>query len=198
MLLIQVFLLILLISYILTLVLASHNVRMDGSNPRGVDDKYGSVARVGSFAIFLWVAIVVAYIINPQLMGWFVVITPFESINWAGLGIVVCSIGGAMGFLGMVTLGTSFRFGFPEKETQLITHGIYGKTRNPIVLSIFLMMIGTFLMIPNLLTIFNLIFNLVGFNAKASDEEVYLSQAFGQEWTEYASKTGKYLPRFRN
>ncbi|EMR74144.1 hypothetical protein MCGE09_00172 [Thaumarchaeota archaeon SCGC AB-539-E09] len=98
----------------------------------------------------------------------------------------------------MLTLGDNFRISFPEEGTQLITHGIYDVMRNLIVLSIFLMMAGTFLLIPYLLSLFNLIVNIIGFDAKVTDEERFLAKRFGDKWIEYTRKTGKYLPRVRN
>jgi protein-S-isoprenylcysteine O-methyltransferase Ste14 len=173
-------------------------VKREGLDPRGIDDHYSKTARVGGLAVFFWMVIVIVYVLSPDVMDWFVVITFIDAIYWVALGMIICTLGGIIGAVGMATLGKNFRISFPEKETQLISHGIYSKTRNPIVLSIFLMMIGTFLIVPNLLTLFNLILNLVGYNAKASDEEVFLCQTFGQEWKDYVMRTGKYLPRIRN
>jgi protein-S-isoprenylcysteine O-methyltransferase Ste14 len=191
----QIFLTMFVIAYVFTLLLVMAGVKKGGADPRGVDDYYSTKARIGSLTIFLWLAIAIAYVVSPESLDHFVTIPVLRNFASELAGALLCIIGLIIGLLGMVTLGENFRISFPEEETQLITHGIYNKTRNPIVLSIFLIMIGTVLLIPNLLSVLNLIVNLIGYDAKASDEEQFMAERFGDEWEQYASKTGKYLPK---
>lgn len=193
--LVQIFLLVFLLSYISVLLVSTINVKRQGINARGVDDYYSIKAKIGSLSIFLWVIIVVLYVISQESMDFWIRIDLIDNAFSFMVGMILCIVGGGIGMLGILTLGINFRISFPEEDTQLITHGIYSKMRNPIVCSIFLMMLGTFLLIPNLLSFFNLIVNVVGFDAKATDEEKFLAERFGEEWLEYTRKTGKYLPR---
>ena len=190
----RIFLLALLLAYILVLLLTTINVKRQGVNARGKDDYYSLKAKIGSLSIFLWVIIVISYVVSPNCMDFWITLDPLDNMLSSIAGMILCIVGGVIGTLGMLTLGDNFRISFPEEGTQLITHGIYGIMRNPIVFSIFMMMAGTFLLIPNLLLLFNLIVNIIGFNAKATDEERFLAKRFGNEWIKYTHKTGKYLP----
>jgi protein-S-isoprenylcysteine O-methyltransferase Ste14 len=193
----QIFLSALLLAYILVFLVTTINVKRQGVNARGVDDYYGIKAKIGSLSIFLWVIMVVSYVVSPGNIDYWIKFDLLDNMLSTMAGMILCIVGGAIGTLGMLTLGDNFRISFPEEGTQLVTHGIYGVMRNPIVFSIFLMMAGTFLLIPSLLSLFNLIVNIIGFDAKATDEERFLAKRFGNDWIEYTRKTGKYLPRVR-
>ncbi|HMF30937.1 MAG TPA: isoprenylcysteine carboxylmethyltransferase family protein [Candidatus Lokiarchaeia archaeon] len=133
------------------------------------------------------------------LPDFFVFVFPLPSLMsdpWIICGLVIIAIGLVVETASMFTLGENFRIAFPREETTLVTHGIYRTVRNPIVLSVFLFVIGTFLVCPNLLTLVNLIGNLITFNAKATDEERFLAERFGSEWNAYVRHSGKYLPIF--
>ena len=103
-----------------------------------------------------------------------------------------------LGFLfeifGIVALGTNFRIELPTDDTELVTSGIYRIMRNPIVFGIFLLVIGSFLIIPTLFVLLICIFNIITFNSKAIDEEKFLLQRFGENYNNYMKKVGRYLP----
>ncbi len=104
------------------------------------------------------------------------------------------SLGFLFEILGINALGINFRIELPTDDTELITYGIYRIMRNPIVFGIFLLVIGSFLIIPTVIALFICIFNILTFNSKAIDEERFLLQAFGEDFKNYLNKVGRYLP----
>lgn len=109
-------------------------------------------------------------------------------------GMISISIGFLFEVLGIIALGINFRIELPTDETELITSGIYRIMRNPIVFGIFLLVIGTFLIIPTVIVLLICIFNILTFNSKAIDEEKFLLRRFGEEYKNYSNKIGRYLP----
>jgi protein-S-isoprenylcysteine O-methyltransferase Ste14 len=170
-------------------------VKRKGKDPMGATSKYGSLAKLSSVFTALWVAILLLCSFYPEYTNYVYPFLEMASNLWVISGFVIMGIGFVLEATGIYTLGENFRVSFPKEKTALVTRGIYGKTRNPIVLSVFLFVLGTFLVSPNVLTFINLIGNMITFNAKASDEERFLAKRFGRRWKSYAARTGKYLPR---
>jgi len=110
------------------------------------------------------------------------------------IGMITISIGFILEILGILALGINFRIELPTDDIELITSGIYRVMRNPIVFGIFLLVIGSFLIIPTGITLLIGIFNIITFNSKAIDEEKYLLRKFGEEYRTYKNSVGKYLP----
>lgn len=109
-------------------------------------------------------------------------------------GMISILIGFLFEILGIIALGINFRIELPTDETELITHGIYRTMRNPIVFGIYLLVIGSFLIIPTIIVLLICIFNIFTFNSKAIDEEKFLLRRFGEEYKNYTNIVGRYLP----
>ncbi|MDX1798487.1 MAG: isoprenylcysteine carboxylmethyltransferase family protein [Candidatus Lokiarchaeia archaeon] len=110
------------------------------------------------------------------------------------IGMIMILLGFLFEIFGIVALGTNFRIELPTDDTELVTSGIYRIMRNPIVFGIFLLVIGSFLIIPTLFVLLICIFNIITFNSKAIDEEKFLLQRFGENYNNYMNKVGRYLP----
>ena len=66
--------------------------------------------------------------------------------------------------------------------------------RNPVVFALYLMLIGSFLIIPNIILMFIVIVNIITFESKIRDEEKFLSKRFEKKYETYRNKVGRYLP----
>ena len=94
-----------------------------------------------------------------------------------------------------ITLGKSGRIHSPTEKTKLINNGIYGITRNPIVLGMILYGLSILLLNPNLLSLVMIVFLVYGYNYKVDTEAKKLEEMFGDEWSNYCKNVGKYLPK---
>ena len=113
------------------------------------------------------------------------------------VGIIIIGIGLLVAALGVKSLGVNFRVAFPREKTKLVTTGIYHYTRNPIVLSIYLGVTGTFLIIPNMLMMMTIICNFICYDTKVRAEEVYLSRVHKGKYERYKNEVSRYLLRIK-
>lgn len=189
----QIFLAAALGTYLVAFVAALVFVRRrTGCDPKGVDV---GKTKVSGMTLFLWLAIAACYVFNAHSVAWFGRIACLDNDAAKGSGIVLWVIGMLVGLVGEVALGESFRIDLPRERTRLITTGIYRYTRNPCVLGLDLVVLGTFLIAPSLLALLVVVLNFVGFHLKVQAEEEYLLQVHGVEYEAYCAHTGRYLPR---
>jgi protein-S-isoprenylcysteine O-methyltransferase Ste14 len=158
------------------------------------DNIFGVLAIIISTLILfgLWIA----YLINPNISLFFLSIrqlTMQAYIKWIAVSLV--TIATVMEIVAGLTLGRSGRIHSPTEKTKLIKTGIYGISRNPVVLGLFLYGLGILLLNPNLLGLFMMILMIYGYNFKVDTEAKKLKEMFGDEWDDYCKKVGKYFPR---
>jgi protein-S-isoprenylcysteine O-methyltransferase Ste14 len=80
-------------------------------------------------------------------------------------------------------------------DHELVQHGIYGVVRHPIYTSMFLVVVGTGLILGPLylLPVSGLLY-VVGTFIRVRFEESLLAERFGEEFWEYRRGVGAYLP----
>ena len=82
---------------------------------------------------------------------------------------------------------------------QLITHGVYRSIRHPMYASIFLWCLAQGLMLPNWLAgWYALIAFALLYFIRTPREEQMMRDTFGQQYVEYAQRTGRLFPRRTN
>jgi protein-S-isoprenylcysteine O-methyltransferase Ste14 len=91
------------------------------------------------------------------------------------------------------SLGSALRVGLPENETKLSTGGIYRITRNPIYLGVLLINASSCVFFPNLFNVCISLIAVVIHHRIILGEERFLQERFGQEWTRYKKRTGRYI-----
>ncbi|MBE0647923.1 MAG: isoprenylcysteine carboxylmethyltransferase family protein [Bacteroidales bacterium] len=141
----------------------------------------GKISLFTSWALLLVKAIMPEWNWNPvsEGMAWFAAV-----INLIGTLIMV---------IAFVNLGTSLRVGLPESATTLKTKGIYGISRNPIYLGVFLICISSCLFFPNPVNILLALYGMMMHNKIILGEEKFLAGRFGKEWEDYTKKVRRYI-----
>jgi len=191
----QVFLAAALGAYLISLVAIMVFVRRrTACDPKGVDV---GKTKMSGMTFFLWLTVATCYILNAQSVVWFGRIAFLDNAAAKGLGIALCTLGSLLGLAGEAALGVSFRIDLPRERTRLVTGGIYRYTRNPCVLGVDLVVLGTFLIAPSLLALLTVALNFVGFHLKVQAEEEHLLRTHGQAYEAYRVRTGRYLPHLR-
>ncbi|MFX1593561.1 MAG: methyltransferase family protein [Promethearchaeota archaeon] len=169
-------------------------VKKSGKNPHGTHEGSLLLTRLSSVSIFLWLGLIIFYIFFNNLIEnlWrlFFLSNDISII----IGMIMILLGFLFEILGIIALGLNFRIELPTDDTELITSGIYRIMRNPIVFGIFLLVIGSFLIIPTIIVLLICVFNILTFNSKAIDEEKFLLKRFGEDFKNYLNKVGRYLP----
>jgi protein-S-isoprenylcysteine O-methyltransferase Ste14 len=189
----QVFLAAALIAYLITSVAILVFVRgRTGCDPKGIDV---GKTKVSGVTFFLWLAVAVSYVFDARSVVWFGRIACLDCDPAKQIGIGLWVIGLLVGSAGEVGLGDSFRIDLPRGRTPLVTTGIYRYTRNPCVLGVDLVVLGTFLIAPSVSVLLAVALNFVGFHLKVQAEEECLQRTDGADYKVYCARTGRYLPK---
>lgn len=169
-------------------------VKKSGKDPHGTHEGSLLLTRLSSVSIFLWLGFIIVYVFFNRLVEnlWLLYFL-YNDISII-IGMILISIGFLFEILGIIALGLNFRIELPTDDTELITSGIYRIMRNPIVFGIFLLVIGSFLIVPTIIVLLICIFNILTFNSKAIDEEKFLLRRFGEDYKNYMNEVGRYLP----
>ena len=93
-------------------------------------------------------------------------------------------------------MGDSWRIGIdPDAKTELVAHGVFGLSRNPIFLGMRLMLLGLFLASPNVLTLLIAVVGDVLIQVQVRIEEQYLESVHADRYLLYKSKVPRWLLR---
>lgn len=171
------------------------SMRLKGQDARGFVGEHRWAAALTSLAMLVWLLVIIAYLIDHQSTAWFGRIAIFDHPIAKGIGLGLGALGAIISTLGEFTLGASFRVALPNERTELVTRGIYAFIRNPCVLGMHLLVLGTFLVTPSILALAAIVLNFVGYKLKVQAEERLLHNLHGEAYDSYCQKTGRYLPR---
>lgn len=67
--------------------------------------------------------------------------------------------------------------------------------RHPAYTAVILSVFGTFLVIPNVLTLFFLLCTIIIMYGHSQEEEKILIKIYGREYEEYKKRAGRFLPK---
>lgn len=121
-------------------------------------------------------------------------------IGWAGL--VVALAGAGLSLLAQKEMGEAWRIGVePGERTELVTSGLFARSRNPFFGAVFVLAAGLFLMVPNPVSVIAGLALVAGFEIQVRTvEEPNLREVFGFEYERYGRRAGRFFPgigRFR-
>jgi protein-S-isoprenylcysteine O-methyltransferase Ste14 len=124
----------------------------------------------------------------------------FPSFGWVQIPVWMSWIGASMLCVATVVLllsfyglGSSLRYGLPEKDTQLKTSGLYRFSRHPLYLGVFLVTLSCIIFFPNIMNIFIGLYCLATHYLMILGEEKNLAERFGAEWDVYKTKVRRFL-----
>ncbi len=108
------------------------------------------------------------------------------SIMLLGIGLIIVT-------LSLVHLGRSTRLGLPTGNTTLKTTGIYRFSRNPMYFGFNLLTIASMLYCVNIVLPIMGIYSMITYHLIILGEEKFLEERFGEEYSSYKKKTGRYF-----
>jgi len=115
-----------------------------------------------------------------------------EIVSW--VGVLLCLAGLFLLFLSLVSFGRSFRVGIdPDRPDRLVTTGVFAFSRNPIYVAFGFVLLGQFLVFPNWILLVYMVAATWLFDRQVSREEEYLSEHYGQQYSEYCNRVRRYL-----
>ena len=136
------------------------------------------------------------YLFTPLLsfadyeLGWFV--------RWAGGAIMVVSLW--LFWRSHVDLGENWSVSLELREGhQLISHGVYRRVRHPMYASIWLWGLAQGMMLANWLAGWSALLAFAAmYFIRLPREERLMCEKFGDNYRDYARRTGRLFPRFMN
>lgn len=136
------------------------------------------------------------YLVFAHAFGWPTVAHRqlFVSDAAAWLGVVLCLVGLLLLLWSIVSFGASFRVGIDDKRPdKLITTGVFAWSRNPIYVAFWIILLGQFLVFPNVAVLLYLVGATALFHRQVLREEAYLAPRYGAEYTAYCRRVRRYL-----
>lgn len=178
-------------------VLPSWNVyRKTGINPvtfGSTDNAHDYIGRVMKVIIALLVVIVLMY----SLDGGYRYLAPLEylerrPVRMAGLALIHASLVWVM--IAQWQMSRSWRIGIDEThKTELVTHGLFSISRNPIFLGLIITMAGMFLILPNAMTFALTVITYLVIQIQIRLEEEFLERQHGQAYLHYKQKARRLI-----
>jgi protein-S-isoprenylcysteine O-methyltransferase Ste14 len=153
---------------------------------RSLPEALSDLVAVVVMAAFVWEAVATA--VAP---GWRILGLPRvpPDLPWAALrvlGVPVAAAAVALYVLALRDLGLSWRFTIDrERPGELVTHGVFARTRNPIYVALMLLAAGVALMLGSPLLIALACASPLYFVALVRREEAFLVGHYGQAYEEY-------------
>lgn len=102
-----------------------------------------------------------------------------------GIGVVV---------LAQAQMGASWRIGIEEKETGLVTHGLFALVRNPIYSGMLLVVLGEALVAPCAATAGAALGSALFLDLQTRREERHLLARHGEDYRRWAARVGRFVP----
>ena len=151
----------------------------------GIDKKLFFLGKVSLFTSFILIHVQLG-IVNLSLF--------LENDVFFWICVALVGIGVMLFTLAILSLGTfSLRVGLAQENTSLRTTGVYRFSRNPMLLGLYLMALGSAIYVQNPINWMLVIIALTIHHKIILAEEVFLENRFGDEWTEYRNKVRRYI-----
>ncbi|MDQ2917468.1 MAG: isoprenylcysteine carboxylmethyltransferase family protein [Pseudomonadota bacterium] len=92
-------------------------------------------------------------------------------------------------------MGRDWRMDISERNTALITDGLFARIRHPIYAFSIAMMAATAIVLPALPMLLAAAIHILLMNVKARNEEAHLARMHGEAYSRYLERTGRFFPR---
>lgn len=134
------------------------------------------------------------YIVYPAPLDWSLFEVP-SWLRWVGAGMVVVLVPFVVSSQQALGRNVSPTV-ITHEDHQLVTHGPYRWIRNPLYTAGGLVFTGLGLVAASWFLISGAVFAVVLVWLRLPKEEAQLEDRFGQEYRDYVSRTGRFLPKW--
>jgi protein-S-isoprenylcysteine O-methyltransferase Ste14 len=168
-----------------------------GVNPLvlpSTDDAYGYVALAFKVVIVGIGVVVIGLAIWPDSQNYFGRWTALSSpaLAYVGWALLIASLIWLL--IAQAQMGASWRIGIDDKRrTELVQHGLFSLSRNPIFLALRLHLVGLFLVFPSAVTSALLAAGEILIQVQVRLEEQHLANLHGAAYEAYRAKVRRWL-----
>jgi protein-S-isoprenylcysteine O-methyltransferase Ste14 len=92
-------------------------------------------------------------------------------------------------------MGRHWRMDISDRNTALVTNGLFAYVRHPIYAFSIAMMLATAVVLPSVPLLVVAAVHVVVMNVKARNEEAHLARIHGDAYVRYVERTGRFFPR---
>ena len=171
--------------------------RRSGVNPLVLPssaDAYGYVARGFKLTIAGIAAVVIAMAFWPAAQGyfgpWSVLMKP--ALAYVGWVLLIATLVWLV--IAQSQMGASWRIGIDNKHhTELVQHGLFTRSRNPIFLAMRVNLLALFLIFPSAVTAALLVAGEILMQVQVRLEEQHLANLHGVAYGAYRAKVRRWL-----
>jgi protein-S-isoprenylcysteine O-methyltransferase Ste14 len=122
---------------------------------------------------------------------------PVEDGPAAAIGLIIMAAGGGLSLASIFLMGRAWRIGIdPENRSDLAESGPYRWIRHPIYSGWLLLMAGNVMIVPHPVIVLGALVTTIAVTIQARREERHLQRVFGDRYTRYVGRTGRFAPRF--
>lgn len=146
-------------------------------------------------AVLCAAAIPLAVLIFPQIRVYLLPLFENRPSVLTAVSALFLLSGNVITFVAGATLRRNVRFHEFSEADRLHTAGIYGIVRNPITLGLTAVFAGFLLAQPSVAMLAGFLIFVMNSNYRVRMEEVYLRNAFGEDYLRYQNGVGKYFPK---
>lgn len=195
----KIYLPVFLVAYLVTsFVLPSVRVyKKTGINPvtfGNTDSAHDYIGFIMKGLTGLLVVAVLLFSFSHAAYAWLVPI-PYlqqEGLVYAGLFLMHASLLWIV--LAQAQMRQSWRIGLDEaNRTELVTHGLFRASRNPVFLGMLLSVLGIFFILPNALTFFTTLATYIIIQVQIRLEEAHLLQQHGEAYAQYKRRVRRLV-----
>jgi protein-S-isoprenylcysteine O-methyltransferase Ste14 len=157
-------------------------------------DAGGYVARAFKVVVASIAVVVIGLAIWPESQiyfgRWTVLSTPV--LAYAGWALLIASLIWLL--IAQAQMGVSWRIGIDDKHrTELVQHGLFTLSRNPIFLAMRVNLVGLFLVFPSAVTFALLVAGEILIQVQVRLEEKHLANLHGPIYDAYRAKVRRWL-----
>jgi len=171
--------------------------RNTGINPltfSDTDDAHDFNGRLFTIIGFLGIIVVMIYSFGNQFYQYLLPFWYLENENLQLTGWIILHLSFVWIFIAQLQMANSWRIGIDfENKTDLVTHGLFSFSRNPIFFGIILVDIGLFLIIPNAFTLLILVLSTSSIHTQVRLEEDFLKETHNEEYEKYLGEVRRWI-----
>lgn len=168
-----------------------------GINPLtfdGSDDAHDFNGKLFKIITILNFSVVLVYTFWENFYEYLIPIWYLESSNLQIIGWCLLCFSLIWVIFAQLQMKDSWRIGIDyNNKTDLITHGLFSISRNPIFLGIMVTDLGFFLVIPNAITLLILVWSISTIHNQVRLEESFLKKMHGKKYLDYQDEVGRWF-----
>lgn len=158
------------------------------------DDAHGFNGRLFKFIAIIELVVIAIYSFGGN---WYDYLLPFwyleknylEIVGWILLHFSLVWV-----FIAQLHMDDSWRIGIDQKnKSELVTHGLFSISRNPIFFGILIADVGLFLIAPNAFTLLVAVLSFTVVQTQVRLEEDFLKKSQGSEYQKYLGKVRRWI-----